>query len=229
MSVLEASLSGSGTSWAASLALLDTREPVSATGASAEAALEALRVAALDQVRDEARVQGLPLTPSGLATVEARVRGACSLALFRLRSPVRVLAAGDPLGTDISTFAGPDGNDLDRLFRPISGQRAVAEAVARRWITPRQGLVYAPSYGEDVRQLLNAPLDGPTRAAIEASLQAQAEADERVESCKVVLTSSGPPSSLTLKISGRLVTAAGPFALTLTVTQLAASLEVLRT
>lgn len=222
---LEATLTGSGSAWTAELALLDTRAPASAAGDSPETALEALVVAALDQVRDEARAQGLPLTPAGLVAAEMAVRGACSLALYRHQTPTPTLAVGDPLGTDVSTFVGTDG--LDRQFRVISGARAVAEAVARRWLTPRDSLVYAPGYGEDVRELLNGAVTQPILAAFQSSLEAQALADERVEACSVQIAESGPPAARSLKITASLVTASGPFRLVLTVDQLVAQLELL--
>lgn len=223
MTVLEATLAGSGTSWTATLALLSTREPVSASGSSATSALGALLPVALRQVADEAQVQGVALGPADLVAAELRVRAACSLALFRQTHPTPALTVTDPLGTDVSTFP-----DLDPQFRPIAGQRAVAEAVARRWLTPLGGLVYDETYGEDVRALLNAAADSPRLQAIRAALVAQATADERVVSATVDLSLSGPTAGLTLTVRGRLVSADGPFALVLTITQLNANLQVLR-
>lgn len=226
MEALVATLSGSGTRWTASLALLDTRDPVEASGASPAIALDALRRAALDQVREEAAAQGVTLSAEGLANAEARVRAACSLALYRQQHPSPVLRLPpDPLGfgTDVSTFP-----DLDPQFRLITGQRVVAEAVARRWLSPRGSVSYDETYGEDVRAYLNARVDGPRLRALEAALQAQAVADERVRDATVTLSTSGSAAALRLQITGRLVTAAGPFALVLTVDQLGATLEILR-
>lgn len=220
---LEATLTGSGSAWTATLAILSTREPVSASGSSAPGALGALIPVALRQVADEARVQGVALGPVELVAAELRVRAACSLALFRQTHPVPTLTVTDPLGTDVSTFP-----DLDPQFRPIAGQRAVAEAVARRWLTPLGGLVYDETYGEDVRALLNAGADSPRLQAIRAALVAQATADERVVSATVDLSLAGPTGSLTLTVRGRLESATGPFALVLTITQLNANLQVLR-
>lgn len=226
MEALVATLSGSGSSWTASLALLDTRDPVEASGASPALALDALRRAALDQVREEAAAQGVTLSAEGLANAEARIRTACSLALYRQQNPSPVLRLPpDPLGfgTDVSTFP-----DLDPQFRLITGQRVVAEAVARRWLTPRGSVSYDETYGEDVRAYLNAPVDGPRLRALEAALQAQAVTDERVQSAVVSLVATGTAAALRLRVTGRLVTAAGPFTLVLTVGQLVANLEILR-
>jgi hypothetical protein len=37
--------------------------------------------------------------------------------------------------------------DLDPSVSEVSGRRALAEAIARRWLTPRGTLFYAPTYG----------------------------------------------------------------------------------
>lgn len=225
MAALEASLSGSGSSWTATLALLDTREPASATGASPAAALDALRLAAVDQVRAEALAQGVTLSPEGLANASATIRAACTLALFRATTVAPLLRVSDPdgLGLDVSTFP-----DLDPLFKPIRGQRAVAEAVARRWLTPLGGLVYDENYGEDLRAYLNAGVEGPRLRALEAALTTQALADERVQAATVALVPVGSAPAVSLRASATLTTSAGPFRLVLTVDQLAADLEILR-
>ncbi len=220
---LEAQLSGSGSSWTATLALLEGAPAVEASGATAAAALDALRVAALRQVAEEAAAQGVALTPEGLANAEATVRGACSLALYRYQTPAPVLRVVDPYGLDVSTFPG-----LDVAFKLITGQRAIAEAVARRWVTPRGSLAYDPDYGEDVRGYLSARIDAARLRALEASLTAQALADERVSGAVVQLAVTGSGPALSLRASASLTSSAGPFRLVLTVSQLALDLEVLR-
>jgi phage baseplate assembly protein W len=134
-----------------------------------------------------------------------------------------VLRVTDPYGLDVSTFPG-----LDVAFKAITGQRAIAEAVARRWVTPRGSLVYDPDYGEDVRGLLNARIDGPRLRALEAALTAQALADERISGAVVQLAVTGSGPTVALRASASLASSAGPFRLVLTVTQLALDLEVLR-
>lgn len=223
MAALEATLAGAGTNWTATLALLSTREPVTSAGTSPQTALRALLRAALAQVADEARAQGVTLGPADLIATEMRVRAACSLGLFRLQHPATVLAVSDEYGTDVSTFP-----DLDPKMLPVSGQRAIAEAVARRWITPLGSLVYDPNYGEDLRGLLNAPTDTARLRSIRGALATQALADERVQSATVDLSVSGSGNALTVTVRGRLISAAGPFDLVLTVSQLAANLQILR-
>lgn len=223
MTALEATLAGSGTSWTASLALLTTREPVTATGTSPAAALRGLVPVALQQVASEAAAQGVPLGPVELVAAEMRVRAACSLGLFRYQTPTPTLVVTDEYGTDVSTFP-----DLDPKMLPITGQRAVAEAVARRWITPLGALIYDPAYGEDLRGLLNAPTDSARLRSIRGALVGQALSDERVQSATVDLSATGSGNTLTVTVRGRLVSGIGPFDLVLTVNQLAANLQILR-
>lgn len=220
---LEATIAGSGTSWTATLDLLSTREPVTATGPSKTAALGALVKAALRQVADEAAAQSVTLGPVELVAAEARVRAACSLALYRSNTITPTLAVTDEYGSDVSTFP-----DLDPTFKPLTGQRAVAEAVARRWITPLGSLAYDETYGEDIRALLNAQIDSPRIQAIRAALVAQATADERVLGATVDLSVSGAPSGLVVTLRGQIATADGPFSLVLTVDALNANLQILR-
>lgn len=224
---LAPSLFGSGSEWLAALVLIEDQPPVSASGRTPSEALEAWRRAALAQVREVAAAQGLAVGPAELASVELRLRLAASVALRRQQSPApRLRTPPDPLGfgVDVSTFP-----DLDRRLGMIVGPRVVAEAVARRWLTPRGTLAYAPTYGEDVRAYLSARVDAGRLAALVASLQSQALEDERVTSARVTVTYAGSGPGLQLQIRGELATAAGPFALTLSVDQLAARLEVLRT
>lgn len=223
MATLEATLTGADPSWTATLALLTTREPVTATDTTPAGALRALVPVALRQVEAEAIATGTTLTPTALVAAELRIRAACSLGLFRYQTPTPTLTVTDPFGSDVSTFP-----DLDPKMLPITGQRAVAEAVARRWITPLGGLVYDETYGEDVRGLLNAPVDSARLQALRAGLIGQALSDERVLRAEVDLSVSGPTAGLTITLRGRLTTADGPFALVLTITQLAANLELLR-
>jgi hypothetical protein len=122
--MLEATLTGSGTNWTATLALLSTREPVTVTGTSQTRALGALVKACLRQVADEARAQGVTLGPTQLVASEWRVRAACSLALFRLNTPTPTLTVTDPYGTDVSTFPdldpGPTGGRGRRIQLGLS-------------------------------------------------------------------------------------------------------------
>lgn len=112
------------------------------------------------------------------------------------------------LGIDVSTFV--DG-DLDPTFELITGPRVVAEAVARRLMTPRGGLVRNPAYGTDLRQWVNGSLTNARRAALRSAIAGEASQDPRVESIEVELVEVG--SAMRVSITGRC--AAGPFDLVL--------------
>jgi hypothetical protein len=113
---------------------------------------------------------------------------------------------------------------LDDLTMPsimASGFRVVGEAVARRWNTPRGGLVDDPDYGFDLTDYVGDDI-GPTDIArISHMAGAEAEKDERVLSADVTvsLLSSG-----VLTVSGVITTAAGPFQLVVAVTGVSVTL-----
>ena len=121
-------------------------------------------------------------------------------------------------GSDVSVFP-----DLDPAFAPLTGQRVVSEAIAKRLTTPRGSLAYAPDYGTDVRSYLN---DAVTQAKLnlwKREIQRECEKDERILSAAAALSYDSPTT--TLKISLSLTGADGPFALVLVVT--AVSLSIL--
>jgi hypothetical protein len=208
--------------WLATCAALEDRAPVSALAPTALEAAAGARELAQADVLAAAALAGVPVTPAGLVAVELRLREACTIALARL-TPATI-AAATGLGLDVSTFP-----DLDPELRSISGQRAVGEAVARRWLTPLGGLVDDPEYGgEDLGSLLGATRTADELAALGASLERQALEDERVESCRVVVTTTGPLSGQTLIVRAQLTTSEGPFSLVLTADRLAVSLDLLK-
>lgn len=102
-----------------------------------------------------------------------------------------------------------------------SGKRAVAEAIARRWGTPRGGLIDDPDYGYDVSDLVNDDLDKATLARVAHFAKAEAEKDERVRSCTVGIVQMIDQSLL---VTGTVVTAEGPFQLVVSVSQVTVSL-----
>lgn len=110
-------------------------------------------------------------------------------------------------GTDIRALS-----ELGLLLETHSGKRNLAEAIARRLMTPRGGLFYDEAYGEDVRAWLNETMTDlflSTRAAI---LEAQAEQDERVISASATVRASGDGR---LDIRLELDTSEGPLRLIL--------------
>lgn len=120
-------------------------------------------------------------------------------------------------GTDISCYP-----DLDPLGTLVSGNTALAQAIARRLTTPRGGLFYDTNYGTDLRLYLNEGMTNETQSRIKAAIESECRKDERVSSASAEVTFNFATQTLSVSIS--LVTASGPFTLTLDVTQLTVSL-----
>jgi len=117
------------------------------------------------------------------------------------------------LGADISTYP-----DLDPAYTLITGPRVVAEAVARRWVTPRGGLFYDLNYGYDLRQFLNAVITPGLASTIAVQCELEALKDERVLQAAVTVKQSAGQLA-TLTVNCLLTLATGPFQFVLTVGQ----------
>ena len=100
-------------------------------------------------------------------------------------------------GVDLATH-GTDPPDLS--FRQINGKRAIAEAVARRWLTPRGSLVTDSDAGVDLGSVLGGAIDQTALFWLADQLQTEAEKDERVGDCSVTLTYD--PATSTLRVDG---------------------------
>ncbi len=88
-------------------------------------------------------------------------------------------------GTDLSCLA-----DLTAEGRMVTGFMVLAEALIRRWTTPRGMLLRFPNYGTDVRENLNEDVDALSLERIRAELRAEALKDERVHECTIVEAST---------------------------------------
>lgn len=88
-----------------------------------------------------------------------------------------------------------------------TGFRCVAEAIARRWQTPRGGLIDDPNYGFNLSDFVGDDLGKGDLARIAASARAEAEKDERVVSCDVTVTVLAE----VMIVVGKVTTSAGPF------------------
>lgn len=122
------------------------------------------------------------------------------------------------LGLDIST---PGAADLDPYFALVSEAEQLAQALARRIVTPTGALRDDLSYGYDVRAHLNDTALQPRLVA--AAVRAQWLADERVEDCDVRVTFEDGA----LSIEGVVLASTGTFRLVLSVS--AVALSILRT
>ncbi len=113
---------------------------------------------------------------------------------------------------------------VDDLVMPstmASGFRVVAEAIARRWQTPRGALINDPNYGFDLSDFVNDDLSKAELSRIAHQAGAEAEKDERVLSCEVTVTFL---TGGNLSVVGKVETAAGPFSLVVGVSQVSVSL-----
>lgn len=219
--MIEVSITKGPALWNVTIDALEGELPVSADGDSAEEATEAALALAAAQVEASANAEGVTITPFRLAMLELRLRRACSLARQRL-APISLRVAPSTFGEDISTFP-----DLDAQMRPLRGQRAVGEAVARLWLTPSDSLAWAPGLGVDLRDYLGAAISRQDLYGLEARLAQAALSDERVQGATVKLEVTGSPGSLALRVEGRIVTAEGPFRLVLSVDRVAADLSLI--
>jgi hypothetical protein len=120
-------------------------------------------------------------------------------------------------GTTISVV-----DDLPLRWTRISGQRVVAEAVARRWGTERGSLPYARDYGTDARGIVGDTLTVAEIASWQTALEREAEKDERVESASVTVTYDRGAAKV--RIVGQITTADGEFEMVMSVSDSSAEL-----
>lgn len=76
-------------------------------------------------------------------------------------------------------------DDLLAELRPVSGVMLLAQALIRRWTTPRGMLLDDPGYGTDVRENMNETVDESTIDRMRSELRSEALNDERVAECTV--------------------------------------------
>lgn len=108
------------------------------------------------------------------------------------------------LGTDISVFP-----DLGKRFRLVTGRANLAEAVAKRLMTPRGKLHYAPDYGFDLRRFVNANSTPDVLSSVRSNVVGEVTKDERVLSATATVTFIA--ASETLRVEILLTDADGPF------------------
>lgn len=118
------------------------------------------------------------------------------------------------LGSDFSCV-----EDLDPNLTPVEGRLGLAQACARRLITPTGGLFYAGDYGDDIRRFLNS-ITNSTPLRIAATAEGECEKDERVNRADASVEISGDR----LNLEVRLTDDSGPFTFTLSVDDLTAEL-----
>lgn len=115
------------------------------------------------------------------------------------------------LGVDLYCIS-----DLDPAGRTVSGNEALAQALARRLQTPRGALTAIgddPDYGLDLRDYVGADVGAGIEAEVEAAVRAECLKDERVRD--VVVTVAFANRGLTVGV--RVASAAGSLRFTLSV------------
>jgi len=127
----------------------------------------------------------------------------------------------DQNALDASTFL--DG-DLDPTFAPISGRRAIAERVMRRWLTDVGTVQHALEDGENIRNWLSSGMTPKETDSLAQRLKAEAIKDEGVVDIEVVVRSNSATRAMT--ISGEITDADGPFPFTLAIDAVSASLVI---
>lgn len=95
----------------------------------------------------------------------------------------------------------------------------LGQSLARRLITRRGSLSWAPNDGTDMRDFLNSAFTPRNRFAVQAAAKAECEKDERVQAATVDAQFSVGSLSLTIGIE----TASGPFKLVVALTSLGIS------
>jgi hypothetical protein len=136
--------------------------------------------------------------------------------IAKLGPPVaRVAPQSLGYGVDLSCV-----NDLTATLEEVdpNSPRAVGEAVLRRYITPRGGVVDDLSYGYDVRALCNRGIPLKDIPLIAASMRSEALKDDRVLEALAELRFSLTERSLSVKLTLTLVSTGETFALVFFVT-----------
>ena len=110
--------------------------------------------------------------------------------------------------------------DLTMPSVMVSGNRAIAEMLVKRYTTPRGRLLSDPNFGLDLTQYLNAPLTSGQLSQLASQCNKEATKDERVLSAQINLTFVLG----TLTVSGTIQTANGPFQLVISIAQLTVAL-----
>jgi hypothetical protein len=119
-------------------------------------------------------------------------------------------------GRDISCT---DGIKTGRF---VSGVRLVAEALYRRFTTPRGSLLGADNYGLDLTSFLGA--DARVLRSLPGQAQNEALQDERINRCEVTMTTESQAGRVSATLTVECETDEGPFELQLSVSEVSVEL-----
>jgi len=115
---------------------------------------------------------------------------------------------------------GPSLQDLDPNMGEVSGRTVLIQSCIRRLITYRGTLIYDPNYGTDVRTFLNDDIDTRKLGQFGAAVDAEMRKDQRILRSNTTVSFVGG----VLILSIGLVDQAGPFSLTLSISDVSVSL-----
>lgn len=107
-------------------------------------------------------------------------------------------------------------------FTLASETQCLAQSLARRLVTPRASLPWAPNDGTDMREFLNKPNTPQNRFAAGRAAKDECEKDERVQGASVAANFDFTQQQLNLTIS--IDSAVGPFQLVIGINQLGIAL-----
>lgn len=128
------------------------------------------------------------------------------------------MTVGSPYGWDLSCVT-----DLDPSATEVGGNVILGQSCARRLITARGTLVDDANYGFDIRQFIDNDLTTSQIGRLQSEIEQELLKDDRVSSITSVAVFQ---ASGIMTVTVLIEAAAGPFALVLTVTQLAATITV---
>lgn len=78
--------------------------------------------------------------------------------------------------------------DIDPRLAEVTGARAIAESLARRFTCPRGGLIDDPDYGYDLRAHLNRGATTAEIIAVGAILRGEGLKDDRIAELEITVT-----------------------------------------
>jgi hypothetical protein len=126
-------------------------------------------------------------------------------------------------GTELWLGIGPDGSlDVDPAMRETSGLQVLAQSLVMRQFTPTGSSIGNPNECVDLRNFLSAGLTQSQTQQIGAVVQQQLLRDQRVQTVSVQATFNTSTGILT--VTENIVSNAGPFTLTLSVSNVTVTL-----
>jgi len=128
---------------------------------------------------------------------------------------------GGLYGRDFSVVSTPTGPDID-FAHLTTGIAVLGNSLYCRLTTPHGSVIDAPNDCLDLRALLGAGITQADMQSVQQRVQRECERDQRVLSASVSATYNQTERALSLTI--RVVSAQGPFTMTLNVTDVSVAL-----